>query len=125
MEMHAGQLSVSPRTVRALVAEHFPQWRDQRIEAVASVGTVNAIFRIGERFVARFPLEFDEVAVARQRLEHEAAVAEELIDRTPFPHLGPSRSASLGWATRYRGRCTPGSPASLPPPMNPILWQWI
>jgi len=54
--MDPGQLSVSTVTVRTLVAEQFPQWRNLRIEAVSSPGTVNAIFRIGDQFVARFLL---------------------------------------------------------------------
>ena len=56
VEMDPGQLSVSTVTVRTLVAEQFPQWRHLRIEAVSSPGTVNAIFRIGDQFVARFLL---------------------------------------------------------------------
>jgi aminoglycoside phosphotransferase (APT) family kinase protein len=83
--MHPGQLSVSPLTVHTLVTEQFPQWQQLRIQAVASPGTENAIFRIGEQSVARFPLEpDDDVAAARERLLHEARAAEELLDRTPF-----------------------------------------
>ena len=82
--MHPGQLAVSPLTVRTLVAEQFPQWQNLQIQGVPSPGTVNAIFRIGDQFVARFPLEPDDVTAARERLQHESAAAEELIDRTPF-----------------------------------------
>jgi len=53
--MHAGQLAVSPETVRELVADQFPQWRGLAITAVDAPGTVNAIFRIGGQFAARFP----------------------------------------------------------------------
>ncbi len=45
--MHAGQLSVSPETVRELVDDQFARWRSLAIQAVDSAGTVNAIFRIG------------------------------------------------------------------------------
>jgi aminoglycoside phosphotransferase (APT) family kinase protein len=55
MGMHADQLAISPQTVRELVDEQFPRWRGQDIRAVDAPGTVNAIFRIGERFAARFP----------------------------------------------------------------------
>jgi aminoglycoside phosphotransferase (APT) family kinase protein len=85
VEMHPGQLSVSPVAVRTLVAEQFPQWQHLQIEAVSSPGTVNAIFRIGDQFVARFPLiSDDDVAAAREQLQREAAAAEELIGHTPF-----------------------------------------
>ncbi|MGY4646598.1 aminoglycoside phosphotransferase (APT) family kinase protein [Mycobacterium sp. URHB0021] len=84
MDMHPGQLSVSPLAVRALIAEQFPRWQQLPIEAVPSPGTVNAIFRIGERFVARFPLEPDDDAAVGERLQREAAAAEELMGQTPF-----------------------------------------
>jgi aminoglycoside phosphotransferase (APT) family kinase protein len=84
VEMHPGQLSVSLVTVRRLVVEQFPQWQHLRIEAVSSVGTVNAIFRVGDQFVARFLLVPDDVSVVREQLEREAAAAEELIGETPF-----------------------------------------
>ena len=40
--------------------------------AVASQGTVNALFRVGDEFVARFPLTSGDVDAMRQRLESEA-----------------------------------------------------
>jgi Phosphotransferase enzyme family len=73
-----------PPAVRALVAEQFPQWQQLHIQAVPSPGTVNAIFRIGERFVARFPLQPDDGAAVGERLQREAAAAEELTGQTPF-----------------------------------------
>jgi aminoglycoside phosphotransferase (APT) family kinase protein len=83
--MHPGQLSVSPVTVRTLVAEQFPRWQHLDVEAVKSPGTVNAIFRIGDQFVARFPLvPDDDVAAVWAQLRREAAAAEELIGHTPF-----------------------------------------
>jgi len=88
--MHPGQLAVSPDTVRTLVAEQFRHWRHLQISAVSSPGTVNAIFRIGDQFVARFPLVADDdVAAVRHRLQREAAAAAELIGRTPFATARP------------------------------------
>ena len=84
MDMHAGQLSVSPETVRELVDEQFPKWRSLAIQAVDSAGTVNAIFRIGGQFAARFALEPGEPGPMRRRLESEAAAARELAGRTRF-----------------------------------------
>ena len=52
--MHANQLTVSPETVRNLVDEQFPAWRGLPIRGVASHGTVNALFRIGGKLLARF-----------------------------------------------------------------------
>jgi aminoglycoside phosphotransferase (APT) family kinase protein len=87
--MHANQLTVSVETVRALVGEQFPEWRALPVRAVASQGTVNALFHIGEKFLARFPLEPREAGSARRWLESEAQAARELIGRTRFPTPEP------------------------------------
>lgn len=82
--MHPDQLTVPPLTVGELIAEQFPQWTDLPIQSVSGAGTVNAIFRVGEHVVARFPLEpSDDVEAVRRELELEAAAAEELSGRTP------------------------------------------
>ena len=82
--MHADQLTVSLSVVRELVDEQFPSWRQLAITAVESAGTVNAIFRLGDRFAARFPLRPEDAASVRRRLESEAAAARELPGRTRF-----------------------------------------
>lgn len=87
--MHADQLTVSPETVRALVDEQFPWWRGLPVTSVASHGTVNAIFRVGDRLTARFPLQPGPVDVTRRRLESEAEAARELAAGTRFPTPEP------------------------------------
>lgn len=82
--MHAGQLAVSVPQVRALVANQFPQWRDLPIRAIAAAGTVNAIFRIGEHYSARFPLQPMTAHAASRLLHAEADAARELAGRTRF-----------------------------------------
>ncbi|MGW1678695.1 hypothetical protein [Saccharopolyspora sp. NPDC002376] len=75
MEMHVGQLGVSVGTVRELVDGQFPEWSGLPIRELASQGTVNAIFRIGEDFAARFPLEPGDVESVRRQQEGEANAA--------------------------------------------------
>ena len=82
--MHADQLPVPAETVRALVADQFPRWRGLPVRQVAAGGTVNAIFRIGDRLAARFPLRRQDPADCRRWLEAEAAAARELAGRTRF-----------------------------------------
>jgi aminoglycoside phosphotransferase (APT) family kinase protein len=82
MAMHPDQLTVTAETVRGLVDRQFPAWRDLPVTAFASQGTVNALFRLGDGLVARFPLV--PAADARARLEAEAAAAGELHGRTRF-----------------------------------------
>ncbi|MEV0246373.1 aminoglycoside phosphotransferase family protein [Nocardia sp. NPDC050712] len=87
--MHAGQLTVSPELVRALVDEQFPDWRAAPISRVPGTGTVNAIYRIGAELAARFPLEPGEAEQARRGLLGELAAARELFGRTPVPTPEP------------------------------------
>ena len=89
VDMHANQLTVSVESVRKLVDEQFPEWRGLPIRANASQGTVNALFRIGDKFLARFPLEPREVESTRRWLQSEAAAARELLGRTRFPTPEP------------------------------------
>lgn len=57
MRMHADQVDVRADTVAGLVADQFPQWRALPVRPVASHGTVNALFRLGDEIVLRFPLQ--------------------------------------------------------------------
>ncbi|MFI6291562.1 aminoglycoside phosphotransferase family protein [Nonomuraea sp. NPDC050790] len=104
--MHPGQLEIPLATVRALIAEQFPRWRDLPVRRVPGQGTVNAIFRVGDDLAARFPLEAREPAAARRWLEAEAAAARELLGvtrfRTPEPvALGePGAGYPLPWAVQ-------------------------
>lgn len=82
--MHPDQLTISPRAVGELIAEQFPQWSDLPIHSISGAGTVNAIFRVGEQVVARFPLEpSEDIEAVRHELQVEAAAAQELRGRTP------------------------------------------
>jgi aminoglycoside phosphotransferase (APT) family kinase protein len=87
--MHADQLAVPIEMVRALLDQQFPQWGDLPVRAVASTGTVNALYRIGGQPVARFPLVAKDAVVTRQGLESEASAARELLGRTRFPTPAP------------------------------------
>jgi len=89
MEMHANQLTVSPETARTLVEQQFPEWRGLPVRSIAAQGTVNAVFRIGDRLAARFPLESAEAGSTRRRLASEAEAARELAGRTRFPTPEP------------------------------------
>lgn len=66
--------------VRRLVDDQFPRWRNLPVREVASDGTVNAIYRIGDGLAARFPLPSQAPADARAMLEREASAYRELAD---------------------------------------------
>ena len=82
--MHDNQLDISPDVVQTLLDRQFPQWRSLPVRHVAGTGTVNAIFRIGDLYAARFPLKAGDADVVRRSLEAEAKAAAELAGRTRF-----------------------------------------
>lgn len=53
--MHTNEIDIQPELVRALVDAQFPAWRDAPLRRVASSGTDNAIFRLGDALAVRLP----------------------------------------------------------------------
>jgi len=87
--MHPDQIAIATDTVRILVDEQFPQWRALPIRRVAGLGTVNAIFRIGDGLAARFPLQGGDPDATRRVLAAEADAAREFGAATRFPTPQP------------------------------------
>jgi len=83
--MHRNQLRVPLEVVCDLVLSQFPQWAELAITQVESEGTVNAIFRVGDELVARFPLQSGNADEILQGLRSEAEAARELLENTSFP----------------------------------------
>ncbi len=54
--MHEGEYEVSSDLVRRLLVAQYPQWSDLELQPVASIGTDNALFRLGEEMVVRMPI---------------------------------------------------------------------
>ncbi|HEX7131096.1 MAG TPA: aminoglycoside phosphotransferase family protein [Iamia sp.] len=54
--MHPDQLDVDVDLVRRLIASQHPRWSGLPIVEVPSVGTVNAVYRLGEDLCVRLPL---------------------------------------------------------------------
>ena len=104
--MHDDQVAVDVRQVAALVADELPRFADLPVEPLAGGGTVNAIFRIGDRLTARFPLRPDDPAATRSKLEREAGAATELVLASPFPvprpvHVGdPGHGYPMPWSAQ-------------------------
>lgn len=53
--MHADEIDVDADMVRRLLELQFPQWARLPIERIASPGTVNAMFRLGDDMLVRAP----------------------------------------------------------------------
>jgi aminoglycoside phosphotransferase (APT) family kinase protein len=53
--VHPGELPISTELVGRLLGAQFPQWAGLPLRRVASTGTVNALFRLGDELVVRLP----------------------------------------------------------------------
>ena len=87
--MHAGQLDLTTELVHGLIREQFPEWSELAVRAVPSHGTVNALFRIGDGLVARFPILPGDPAALRKELDDEADAARRLHAMSPYPTPEP------------------------------------
>lgn len=96
MRMHEDQLHIGVSTVRRLIADQFPQWRDETVSAVDTAGTVNAIFRIGSHLAARFPLRATDSDATLPALEAEAAAIRELAACSTVPVPSPVAIGTAG-----------------------------
>lgn len=66
-KMHAGEADIDADLVRRLLRGQFPRWGDLPLERLASGGTVNAIYRLGDALTVRLPL----TASGQEALETE------------------------------------------------------
>lgn len=116
--MHPDEIPTSVDLVRDLVATQFPQWAALPIERVASGGTVNAIYRIGDDVYARLPLR--EAGASQIHKEHKwlPRLAPHLPLAVPAPlALGqPTDDYPIAWAIYP---WLPGEIATLEAPSNP------
>ncbi len=55
-KMHEGEADIDADLVRRLLRGQFPRWADLPVERLASGGTVNAIYRLGDALTVRLPL---------------------------------------------------------------------
>jgi aminoglycoside phosphotransferase (APT) family kinase protein len=75
-KMHADEVATDVSLVRRLLAGQFPRWAGLAIEPVASAGTDNAIYRLG-----------DDLAVRLPRIHWAAGQAQK--EQRWLPHLAP------------------------------------
>ncbi|GAB3577897.1 aminoglycoside phosphotransferase family protein [Leifsonia lichenia] len=96
MAMHVDEIPIDDAIVRRLIVEQFPEWRHEPIRRVASVGTVNAIYRIGADLAARFPLRADDPAHVAAQHDREAEAMRELGGCCPVPTPVPVAMGAPG-----------------------------
>lgn len=103
VSMHANELDPSPELVRELLATQHPRLLTGPVRRIASQGTVNAIFRVGDEFACRLPLVPVEpdAALADRAVEVAAAERFATVDlKTPeFIAYGePTASYPMPWS---------------------------
>ena len=91
MTMHEEEVVLADDVARVLIAGQFPEWAHEPIRHVTSSGTVNAIFQIGDRYAARFPLLGTDVDEAQRVVEAEARASAEFAGASSFPTAGGRR----------------------------------
>jgi aminoglycoside phosphotransferase (APT) family kinase protein len=95
--MHEDELPTDAALVRRLLAAQFPHWAELPVEPLASSGTVNALYRLGEDLVVRLPrLEWGARALALDR-EWLPRLAPLVPVEIPVPVATGAPSAELPW----------------------------
>ena len=82
--MHDDQVPIDADIVRGLIDDQLPEYRHPRIEQLGTLGTVNAIFRIGTDVAARFPLRAMDPIECAAMLCREAAAMTQFAKHSPF-----------------------------------------
>ncbi|UUV31593.1 aminoglycoside phosphotransferase family protein [Amycolatopsis roodepoortensis] len=93
VKMHADEADIDAGLVRSLVRAQFPQWAGLPVRRSASGGTVNAIYRLGERLSVRLPLTQGGVEDLRRELRWLPRLA-------PLLPVAVPEAVAVGEATR-------------------------
>ncbi|WP_433859638.1 aminoglycoside phosphotransferase family protein [Streptomyces kronopolitis] len=115
--LHADEAQIDLPLVRRLLGARFPQWADRPLTAVESVGTSNAMYRLGTDLVVRLP----RIAGAARDVEKEHHWLPRLAPTlpvavpTPLAKGSPAEGYPWPWSV-YRwldgGTPAPGSRAA-------------
>jgi aminoglycoside phosphotransferase (APT) family kinase protein len=90
--MHPDEIDTDADLVRELLEAQHSQWADRPIVRIASTGTVNALYRIGDDLLARLPLR----RVTAVPIENELRWLPKLAPRLP---IAVSMPLALGQPT--------------------------
>lgn len=78
--MHLDEVAIDALLVKRLLSAQFPQWSELPLERVASAGTDNAIYRLGEDMALRLP----RIAWAQNQPKKEFLWLPKLAPLLPF-----------------------------------------
>ena len=106
MGIHEGQLDISVELATRLIRSQLPEFADVSVAEFLSEGTDNKLFRIGEEFVARFPIkqsDSDEMLTILRRAERSCLELNNyvLVDVPEIVAIGvPDFGYPLPWSVR-------------------------
>lgn len=83
--MHKDTIRIDVEIARRMIRGQFPQYKNDAIEPLPTIGTDYSIFRIGSIAAAKFPLRPSAPAVHADALRWEAAAMTELASHCPVP----------------------------------------
>jgi aminoglycoside phosphotransferase (APT) family kinase protein len=100
MKMHEGEVPIDRRLVTRLIGEQFPHLAALPLRAARSIGTVNAIYRLGDELCVRLPRLQKWVGGLERELAWLPVLARSLSLRVPAPAaIGrPSNDYPFPWA---------------------------
>jgi aminoglycoside phosphotransferase (APT) family kinase protein len=115
-KMHADEADITTALVRRLVAAQFPRWAHLDVTPVASSGTDNAMFRLGDDMAVRMP----RIESAAGNIDRERRWLPELAPHlpvdvpTPLAHGRPGPGYPWVWSVvRWVPGTNPTAPAEL------------
>lgn len=85
VRMHADEIEIDEALVAALVTEQFPEWAGLPVRRVASAGTDNAMFRLGDELCVRLPRRPGCVGQVEKDLRWLPELAPRLPLKLPLP----------------------------------------
>jgi aminoglycoside phosphotransferase (APT) family kinase protein len=117
--MHEGQLDLDDALVRRLVAGQFPQWAGLPLRRIASAGTVNAMYHLGDELVIRLPMMPAWAGDVEVELEWLPRLAGRLPLAIPVPagRGEPTDEYPLAWSVL---EWLDGTPASMDGLADPV-----
>src|SRR5262249_57347259 len=95
--MHADELEIDAPLVRRLLAEQFPQWADRPLSRIEPAGTVNAIFRLGDRLSVRLARRHGPTEPGGKDLDWLPKLAPLLPVEVPVPVAQGRPTAEYPW----------------------------
>ena len=103
-KMHAEEIEIDNALVARLLADQFPQWTDLPLSPVASAGTDNALYRLGDDLSVRLPRIHWAVGQVEREMAWLSRLAPHLPLAIPAPlavgepgHGYPWRWGVYGW----------------------------